>query len=291
MKKIEESKILNLYKKGLNDSEIGRVLKCNNATITLWRKRNELVKNFKYKTKVNEEKFLEYYNSGLKDVKIAEILNVSRQSVRYIREKLKLPYNNTHNLIELTNIQKQVIIGGLLGDSSIIKKYKNAKLSFSHSLKQENYAKYKNNLLGELMSGMSYEHNLDKRTNKVYSRINFWSKCHPNLNYYYNKFYIKGKKILPIDLLYELDTLGLSIWFQDDGYKNYPGLSIATNCFTLKELETIKIFFKTKFDINVSIHKSANIIYIEANQTDKFTNLIKKHIQEECKYKLHRSPE
>ena len=48
---------------------------------------------------------------------------------------------------------------------------------------------------------------------------------------------------------------------------------------------TIKEFFKTKFDINVSIHKS-HTIYIKADSRDKFKNLVKDYIHPDCLYKL-----
>ena len=62
-------------------------------------------------------------------------------------------------------------------------------------------------------------------------------------------------------------------------------VQVATNCFSYEDLEIIKEFFKTKFDINVSIHKN-HTIYIKADSRDKFKNLVKDYIHPDCLYKL-----
>ena len=101
----------------------------------------------------------------------------------------------------------------------------------------------------------------------------------------YYKFYHNNKKIIPKDLLYTLDGLGIAVWFMDDGYKYGNSFGIATNCFTKEDLEMVKEFFKVKFNINISIHKDLTI-YIKAESKETFVNLIKDYIHPDCLYKL-----
>lgn len=286
-RKENRERFIELYNQGLNDSEISRILKVNNATVHYWRKNLNLSSNFEYSVKFDTEKFLELYNQGLNDKEISIILGCSDSALCEYRKNHNLS-NNLCNKDRPTYEQEQVIIGSVLGDMCI-KMCKNAKHAtgdFAHSLKQENYCKYKANILRNFVSNERYKSHYDKRTDKTYNCYYVTLKSSEYLTELYSKFYINGKKHIPKDLLYKLDGLGIAIWFMDDGYKNPYGYNIATNCFTLDDLEEVKTFFKSKYDINISVHKDYTI-YIKADSKDKFTNLIQPYIHDDCLYKLH----
>lgn len=68
-----------------------------------------------------------------------------------------------------------------------------------------------------------------------------------NLN---NKFI----KIVPLNIEKYLTPLALAIWFMEDGSKLGKGVRIATNNFTLSEVEFLcSVLFK-KFNLIATIH-------------------------------------
>lgn len=57
-----------------------------------------------------------------------------------------------------------------------------------------------------------YKEQHDKCTDKIYKCYYVPLKASEYLTTLYNKFYPHGKKIVPRDLLYMLDGLGIAIW-------------------------------------------------------------------------------
>jgi hypothetical protein len=84
----------------------------------------------------------------------------------------------------------------------------------------------------------------DKRTKKTYYGVKFTTRRCKVFVPYYERWYPKGKKIVPKDIV--LDPLALAIWFADDGSvrpSNSPWrmqLKLSTNGFTLSDVEMLK---------------------------------------------------
>lgn len=74
----------------------------------------------------------------------------------------------------------------------------------------------------------------------------------------------------------------------DDGCKckPYGGALLCTNCFTRDELKLIQEMFSKKFDINVTLNCTSNLVYIPTKEFPKFKNLISPYIIPSMKYKL-----
>ena len=105
----------------------------------------------------------------------------------------------------LSDIQKDILIGTILGDSSIEKRSKshNARLRFDQTF--PDHATYLmfiyshfSNLGGK--GPKVYIRKPDKRTNKIYSSMQFKTLSLPCLNHYYDLFYKEGKKIVPSNI-------------------------------------------------------------------------------------------
>ena len=286
-RKLNQQKFLQLLEEGKNDSEIGRILGVSNTTIHYWRESLTNKKsNFEYTRKFDTEKFLDLYYSGLNYVQIAKELGCGKSAVQEYGKSLGLTSNICNKDIP-TLRQQQIIIGSMLGDMGLVmpKLGKHARGCFAHSLAQENYCKWIEQELSNFCSKGVYKEQYDKRTNKVYKSYYVNMKASEYLTTLYYKFYYNNKKVIPRDLLYTLDGLGIAVWFMDDGYKQGNSFGIATNCFTKEDLEMVKEFFKVKFNINISIHKDLTI-YIKAESKETFVNLIKDYIHPDCLYKL-----
>src|SRR3990167_1854459 len=123
--------------------------------------------------------------------------------------------------IIFNELQKQILLGSLLGDGGITKITRGNYIGYcykeAHSRKQEEYLLWKNKILG-----FNYS-NKDKygkvwiyRTNKIFEE-------------YYHLFYRKNKKYKIIDskILNNLNVIGLSIWFMDDGHYSYSNNNLG----------------------------------------------------------------
>lgn len=283
MKKINNTLFLELYNKGLNDTEMSKILNVNNATVTFHRQKLGLLKNFKYVTGISEDVFLEHYNKGLRDYEISKILNISVNSIKYMRNKLNL--KRTEKPVHLTKFQRSVLIGTILGDGHLRISNINAYGDFAHSLKQKEYALNKYDILKNICFPPKEESFIDKRSNKTYNRIHVRFSASSYLTDIYKMTYKEKKKIISKEILSEFNEISLAYLFMDDGYKVRDGYAISTNCFDTESLINLKQLFNDKFDIDFSIWKS-HIVYIPVRYAKKFKSIVSPYIIDSMLYKL-----
>ena len=104
----------------------------------------------------------------------------------------------------------QFVIGCILGDGYITK---NGSLQIDHSLKQKEYVHFKYAFLKSYnVAGKAPKivYCYDKRTNKTYQSIRFYTKCH--FQQLRSIFYATGKKEVPKDIQKYLNSpLALAI--------------------------------------------------------------------------------
>lgn len=282
-----------LYQLGYNDSDIAKNLGVAHSTISDYRNRLKLPKNFKYKSEINEIKIKELHKNGKNSKDISLILNMD--------ERLVEMYINKQTISDdyvLSKDEEQVVIGSLLGDGNISTNKRNTKshLTFAHSPKQKEYCIWKTQLLQNIM----YFHysfkemkEIDKRSGKEYFSYRALSKDLPILHTFRNKWYknINGKttKIINKNDLYKLNALGLAIWYMDDGYNDHnAGYTIATQCFSKQDLNLIKSYFKDIWNIDITIRSNGEI-YISSKYREIFKNIIEPYVHPDCKHKLIKS--
>lgn len=290
----EKNKINELYKLGKMDSEIGKELGICRATIQYYRKTHNMPTKFTYEkiSKIDNIKFEKLFNEGLSDYSIAKELNMSPDGVYshrmrhgYFRESLK-----ENKPIPLTDFQKQVLIGTMLGDSSfkMSKDKINPAVSCAHCIQQREYCEYKTQIFESLGAKCHYhKRNIpDKRNGKFYEDYTMLVPSNPEFLDFYTKFYKNGRKVIPFELLDNFTEVSLAFMFMDDGSKTKCGYVIATNCFNKDELTKFRAFLIEKFGIETSLHKN-NVLYIKANSKDTFTNIVNPYIIPCMQYKLH----
>jgi hypothetical protein len=161
----------------------------------------------------------------------------------------------------LSDAQKQLIYGSLLGDSSIYGT-KNKLFRCGHGPKQLNYLKLKAEMLKEFMGAGIYEDKkrqdgewkarstfiLNTRRNEVFTEI-------------YKVCYSDKKKYVTKKWLDKIDERGLCFWFLDDGTvtrkKNGNKLtaSIATLSFSKEDMDILSNWLKKKWELNHTILK------------------------------------
>ncbi len=113
----------------------------------------------------------------------------------------------------LTQLQRSVIIGSLLGDGYLrtFPKRKNALLEINHSYKQKEYVDWKYSVLRNVSASAPKM----RKGNGDRIAYRFYSKQLAELTELYKQFYKDGKKIIPENLA--IDSIVLSVWFMDDG--------------------------------------------------------------------------
>jgi len=183
----------------------------------------------------------------------------------------------------LTQEQKSIIIGSILGDGylRIVPGRKNAFLEINHSISEKDYVDWKHLKLKDLVKSFPKQR-MGKGVRIAYR---FFTRQHPKLTEFYQKFYQDGKKIIP-DL--KLNSLMIAVWFMDDGSKSYETYYLNTQCFDyLSQKKLIKIL-KEQFGIESFLNRDKEYFRIRIKQSSarRFKELIENYIIPSMKYKL-----
>lgn len=89
---------------------------------------------------------------------------------------------------------------------------------------------------------------------KVYGQLILETRSYPVLNQLYDLFMVNGIKTIKIDLFHLLSPRALAYWIMSDGVSNQYGLTICTDCFTIKDVVILMNILKIRYDLNCSIH-------------------------------------
>lgn len=215
----------------------------------------------------------------------------------------KINNTNRNHPIVLTEVAKAILVGTLLGDSSITKykrncessKILNSSITCGHSYKQREYALYIKTLLEKegikinyTESSTLYKHIIQGKECTCNGRCDIRTSKNVTFNYWRDLWYLNGKKVLPEWVLNYITPLSIAIWFMDDGTKNNCSYYLHTESFTIEEVESLRHLLYDRFNIETSMHRMGNkpVIYIKASSRKKFTDLVKPYICESMRYKL-----
>jgi len=164
----------------------------------------------------------------------------------------------------------------------------NYRLQIRHSVDQKDYLIWKYKILKKwILSKPKFYEKTNSLTVKTIS--------HPQLTQLWNKFYPKGKKMIPSDIS-ELvqNPLTLAVWFMDDGNivskrNGYiHGYHLNTQSFTSLENQSLISSLKTIHGIECSVQKNNGYtrLFIRAQSRNRFVSLVKRYIIQSMKYKL-----
>lgn len=141
----------------------------------------------------------------------------------------------------LTEIQKEIITGALLGDGSLQLYKKSVNAHFAYSSKNKDHVEFIAKHFLHLCNDnpIKLRSSFDKRTNKTYHAYYFRTKANPDLtDLYYTWYKNKIKNIPPFITLTKLSML---IWYLGDGHlhKRDNYIKLCTNCFDINDITTI----------------------------------------------------
>ena len=163
---------------------------------------------------------------------------------------------------ELCEIQKQVLIGGLLGDLNLsnLSKGKNSCIKIQRAFKDKGYLEYQHSVFENFCeSPIKYLNRFDKITKITRHYVRMHTQCAKVFTDYYNRWYPKNKKIVPKD--FQLTPLICAIWFCDDGtvsqygvYKDKIRISLYTENFIKSDVEYLISLLSKEMNGNFRLH-------------------------------------
>jgi LAGLIDADG DNA endonuclease family protein len=178
---------------------------------------------------------------------------------------------------KLNKIQKQYLIGSMLGDGHLDfqEKAANCRLHIVRKLDDIEYLKLEAKIFDNLckINPIKVKDIFDKRTNKTYHQSYFRTRNCPALNDFYKIWYDKnGVKILPKNL--QLTPLILLIWFLDDGFvsikvkKDIGRLNLVLNTQSFSKQENLylaKLLSNFTGGYYFGVHKSRKQFCIQCS--------------------------
>lgn len=233
---------------------------------------------------------------NLTDKQISEKFGCVEETVRQFRlsNKISRPDKRVSKEIELNTNLLEILVGTLLGDSSLQFRCKSTRFKTEHSIKQEEYI---NNLKKSLEILNPKVH---KKENLKCPSIELLTTSTPTLNSLYNDFYPNGKKVIPISLLEKyFSCKSLAYLFMDDGFpirnaNKLYSIGFALCDFSEENLNEFIIFLKNKFNLNFKIQYHYNKYYdkyyadivLKSNDLSNFIELILPYLDNWAMYKI-----
>jgi len=188
--------------------------------------------------------------------------------------------------VHVTDDQRDLIIGTLLGDGSLVETFSknHLRLQIDHCDAQREYVQWKYSILKPLVL-----------TPPKYQPINrswrFRTISHPDLTAIGRLFYKGRRKVVP-DSIHDLlvEPIMLAVWFMDDGSKNRnDGLILNTQCFRKNETMRLKDCLSRNFGLDhVSLERDKNgwRLYVGKQSASRMTEIMRPYVLPDLAYKL-----
>ena len=197
--------------------------------------------------------------------------------------------NNTNNSTILCNDSYDIILGMILGDSSLLKnnQQKNSyRILTNHSVRQRDYMEFKKSIFNDissyrngLISGFTGEEQCGFQTKSINVSDEFYNAC-------YN-----GKKFLSKNIERWFTVRSLALWYMDDGsYNRKSGRAIfSTYSFSENEVQILSSIVKSQFNIESSIYstKKGYVLSLNRTNTNKLFELLRGYIIDSMSYKCN----
>jgi hypothetical protein len=187
----------------------------------------------------------------------------------------------------LSNIQKEILYGILLGDG-YIQIYKNnlqsGCLSITHGESQKEYLHHIMNIFD------IKKHYVQNKDDEYGKRTLYKAMTRFSPEYYDIKklLYSNKKKKISLEFLNRLTDVSLAYWFMDDGSKTKKSYRLHTENFSYDDQLIIQKWFLNKYNIKPSIYKNKKYFYLHFTVKDSkiLNSIISQYIIPSLRYKL-----
>lgn len=210
---------------------------------------------------------------------------------KYTEAKYVSRYDTFSHVLKYTEpsqIQKEILIGTLLGDASFNSNRRH--VTYCHKIEHKEYSKFLDESLTDLYSS-SY---INKNANSFSGKPKYVSttKSITWLKDLSEEMIVNNVKTIPKTLIPQITPLSLAVLYMDDGHltestKQRPRMHFSVCNFDTQSCLNLQEAFKN-FGIKTTITNSDgyNYLNVSAYSVDDFCNLIKNYIPEIMQYKL-----
>ena len=189
-------------------------------------------------------------------------------------------------LIKISTNKMSVFIGIILSDASLQKGRGDGRLQFKQKYNQFEYFYSVFFQLSHYCSKGPYVTKAILHK-KVHYGLAFTTRSLPCITELYHLFYIEGVKGIPQNLFDLLTWEALVHWVCGDGTYS-SGITIQTQCFTVKDLVLIVNVLYIKFGLECNIHKQGtySVIYIKSKSIKRNLHNMLPYIHPTMLYKF-----
>lgn len=185
--------------------------------------------------------------------------------------------------LALTQRQRDILVGLLLGDGHLetLNKGRTYRLKVEHSEKQHDYLEWLHNEFREWVPG-----GIVAKRHREHRCVAFTTYSHGAFRFYGHQFYERdGTKKVPKRIKSMLTSLGLAVWFMDDGSRKslrHKTYILHTLAFTRKDLQRLTDALQEQLGIAVGIHRQNGRglrLYIPSASARRFEEHVREWIK------------
>lgn len=268
------------------------------------------------KINITKDQFLKAYHSGWSLSQIGKKYDIAKGDMAFLRQLFQIKRKGATFIkrkrteVPLTQRQKDILYGSMMGDAKSLNIKWNSVVHFKHSDKQEEYLKWKFNEFKSISKRKNLQFHISKDKREEYKghygSWSFYTKANSDVEECLNRFYGENGKQITKEILDNLSELSLAVWYMDDGTTDWrhrhivpgdnasPALSFCTDSYSKESCDHIIEWFKDRWGIESNLRKRelrsdgmmAYRIVIKYQYNDTFFNLIRPHIVPSMLYKV-----
>lgn len=196
------------------------------------------------------------------------------------------------NKLSLSDRQKEILIGTILGDGHLEKLYtpELSRLKIEHSYRQKEYVDWFYEEFKDWIRTKPKQ-KIKKVFGKIHKNYGFCTYGHRLLGNFQKNFYTEKKKVIPDDLLENITPLSLAVLYMDDGSiksNKHKGVFLNTQSFNEKDVKILQSILEIKFGIASSTRKdeTGEQIYLGGESGAKFIKIIEPFVISSMRYKI-----
>lgn len=175
----------------------------------------------------------------------------------------------THSINpDITDRQKQIIAGSILGGSSVVQPNNGVNCYLSMRGKNYNWLVFKMEELSCVSADKSFSEEATFR---------WHSKCYPIFVDFRNKFYEDGKRKLKLEVLESLNLcdIAFAVWFMDCGTMDKDQMVLNTHVWGIEGGEVLCEYFKLlNMNAEVVKNKHKSKLYLSKESTQELLQII-----------------
>lgn len=206
-----------------------------------------------------------YVFQGMSDIEIADRVGLTQSWVNKLRKVYGLKTDERYQLrrnplrhISLSERQKEILYGSLLGDSCIaVQNSGTGYWSCRHSVSQEGYLLKVAEEMKPFVAKVYYGERAFEKGGELFSYVDARSFALPQFTAFRNELYPEGKKRATKTWLEKLTPAGLAYWYMDDGSTTGYGFDITTYDPLFKDPE-VKDILRDILKLSVSVRWSGD---------------------------------